>query len=211
MEEGIPNTTDIMIHSSDEHDPKGTTSTIGITSNEIDVPSSSPPDHVANQPQPTDSMVTVRLSDPSPGFEQSEEHGASEPPALKIDTDVAAKRLSSSSVDVPAADAETPTTPFQDVEDQQEQEQEPPSGVVAKEMGPSSDTVSVGEEQQLLTSNEAKIDGAQRTRSDSSTTSISEGSDGVDWEELERNEEQEPRDEGSDEVRNPRNRELIIE
>lgn len=40
-----------------------------------------------------------------------------------------------------------------------------------------------------------------RSRSNSSTTASSSNSTPVDWDELERSEEQEPRDEGSDEVR----------
>lgn len=40
-----------------------------------------------------------------------------------------------------------------------------------------------------------------RSRSNSSTTASSSNSTHVDWDELERSEEQEPRDEGSDEVR----------
>lgn len=40
-----------------------------------------------------------------------------------------------------------------------------------------------------------------RSRSNSSTTASSSNSTRVDWDELERSEEQEPRDEGSDEVR----------
>ena len=57
----------------------------------------------------------------------------------------------------------------------------------------SSSMPSIGEEGQSVST--------VRSRSNSSTTASSSNSTHVDWDELERSEEQEPRDEGSDEVR----------
>ena len=56
----------------------------------------------------------------------------------------------------------------------------------------------------MVNERSVSISGTFRSRSDSSGTLSSTGSAQVDWDELERSEEQAPRDEGSDEVKSTR-------
>lgn len=134
-------------------------------------------------PLPTDSMVTVRLSDPPAAstlesFSQVQEYAASLPNDL----------LEEPQETIPMHADRSPDINENAIvleEDSQED--------MVRDVTISMSSM-VEEEQSICTS------GTIRSRSDSSGTFSSSGSAQVDWDELEKSEEQAPRDEGSDEV-----------
>jgi hypothetical protein len=134
--------------------------------------------HVGSTPLPTDSMVTVRLSDPilstsiaPPTLNVIAEAG--NPDFLEIDNTRSVRSC-------------TPCTEFQDLDEEREGISQRTSATHITEE-PMEEPYFPSD---VLSS---------RSRSNSAGTDISEGT-GVNWDELERTEEREPRDEGSDEV-----------
>ncbi|KAL6715151.1 hypothetical protein ACLMJK_007415 [Lecanora helva] len=132
-------------------------------------------------PLPTDSMVTVRLSDP---------------PVASLDQPSSRRGSHVTSVDTQVLEAPEETNIMRRL-----------TALGTEEDGVILDDVSVGirrestismasipeEEESIRTS------GTMRSRSDTSGSFSSDGSAQVDWDELEKSEEQAPRDEGSDE------------
>ena len=133
----------------------------------------------------TISMVTVRLSDaePLPSIVEQEPHDDNGPPTGRTgrsveENDVA--QLPKSAADLDEAQTLGDNGVDRSRRTSMVSANSDEHGVEAtSDVGPSSD----------------------RSRRGSSSTSSSEGSTRVDWEGLEKTEEQEPRDEGSDEVR----------
>lgn len=137
------------------------------------------PPSTKNSDLPTDSMVTVRLSDASTTISLSES-----------DEDDATVKISADEVVV----AEPP--PVEDPEEDATLNTDLPTlddsaKVPMWRRKSSVSTVSLQEDESTATI---------RSRSDSSGTLSSHNSAQVDWDELEKSEEQAPRDEGSDEV-----------
>ena len=133
-------------------------------------------------PLPTDSMVTVRLSDPpvAPAMKAnppaSNDNTSPKIQELERQPELDSMRVGSiSDIDNNAAILE------EELQDTQRRSSVSMASVVE-------------EEQSIRTS------GTVRSRSDTSGSFSSNGSAKVDWDELERSEEQAPRDEGSDEV-----------
>ncbi len=122
-----------------------------------------------------DSMVTVRLS---------------EPPVLTVDTRVPTKQIGGTHTKVVEETPDTPGISLAGVEEDVLEEESPritmmdPNG---NELLSPSGSESAGSQ-----------DGESRRGSDSSEESVEGG--GVNWEELEKTEENEPRDESSDDV-----------
>ena len=138
-------------------------------------------------PLPTDSMVTVRLSD-SPVASiletSSHEHTEVKPLAHEHELPVSPRQDATLPEDsVPTADEDAVILE----EDTNDISRESTASMAS----------SVEHERSISTS------GTIRSRSDSSGTLSSTGSAQVDWDELEKSEEQAPRDEGSDEVDPP--------
>ena len=130
-------------------------------------------------PLPTDSMVTVRLSD------------------LSLEPMTNKDAESKTHEDEQSQDEEA--QPKADVEDSVHQIDEDAVAPEQTKHETTRDSVTsmpsfIEDEPSICTS------GTLRSRSSSSGTSSSGASAQVDWDELERNEEQAPRDEGSDEV-----------
>ena len=143
------------------------------------------PDSPQNRPLPTDSMITVRLSDSShvtqldtstprtsiPGSNRKSIR-FSQPPVVEDNSSFSENDEAIMDEDVearPVSDARRESiTSLSSIRDCISQASEPSSG---------------------------------RSRSDSSGTLSSNGSAQVDWDELDKSEEQAPRDQGSDEVR----------
>ncbi len=131
---------------------------------------------------PTDSMVTVRLSDSPqlPTLDTSVQAHDQRPEFLESSTEILRRCLEDHehrSVDAGEKAAKVEDTP-----------------IVGTQRGSQASMLSALEEGSL-----ASATSTVRSRSDSSVSS-SNGSAQFDWDELERNEEQAPRDEGSDEV-----------
>jgi hypothetical protein len=120
---------------------------------------------------PHDSMVTVRLS---------------EPPNLTVDTSLETTRNRNSIVLADGQD--TPVNNFGGEEDIEEEEESPRITM----MDPNGNEVVSPSGSESAASH----DGESRRESDSSEGSVGE----VNWEELEKTEEQEPRDQGSDDA-----------
>jgi len=145
---------------------------------------------VRNQ-QSSDSMVTVRLSDPEPEVsihnEITEEEALEEFPEMGDEEDFAAK------------------TDNQIVYEHQAPMSPEEAKVVQRIHRDSVTSIQRESVLSMLSAvEEGGSDTASRTirsRSDSSGTYSSNGSAHVDWDELDKSEEQAPRDEGSDEVR----------
>jgi len=146
--------------------------------------------------QSTDSMVTVRLSDPEPEVsirnEIEEEEALEEFPKMGDEEDSAAKMGNQI-----VYEHQAPMLP----EEAKVVQRIHRDSLTSAQRGSVVSTLSAVEE--------GGSDAASRTirsRSDSSGTYSSSGSAHVDWDELDKSEEQAPRDEGSDEVRlmNPR-------
>lgn len=137
---------------------------------------------ITSGPLPTDSMVSVRLSDPTVASVLEKT-----PRAQDYVAPVAHNTL--------AGHEETLLNPSESISDSQEDaitlEEE------TKDMARDSvaSTTSVFEDEPSMATS-----GTIRSRSDTSGSFSSDSSAQVDWEELERSEEQAPRDEGSDEV-----------
>ena len=138
-----------------------------------------------NGPLPTDSMITVELSDsPVATIFEMSSHNDTEEDSLGVDQshNEAQERKGSALVDQRGSTDDENVIIFE--EDRKELYRE--------------STVSMAS----LVENRRSLSaaGTIRSRSDSSGTLSSTESAQVDWDELERSEEQAPRDEGSDEV-----------
>jgi hypothetical protein len=143
------------------------------TEAEIEIESESSHERQHQEPFPHDSMVTVRLSEP--------------PPVLKIDTSVLRKDQNNV---IGGGKQPGVGTPDSLLADGQTQEEESPRITM---MDPNGEVLSpTGSESGSERNTES------RRESDSSEGSVDGG--GVNWEELEKTEEQEPRDESSDDV-----------
>ena len=138
-----------------------------------------------NRPLPTDSMMTVRLSD-TPSL--SSEHFPT--PDRKSLTDSVRTSVRFSQ---PASFKDI--TPPGDNDEACLDEDTEVVHTATSNRASSMSITSIQEEEYL-----ASASSTIRSRSDSSATASSNGSAQVDWDELERSEEQAPRDEGSDEV-----------
>ena len=134
-------------------------------------------------PLPTDSMGTVRLSDPPvvPALEESLPPNSHVIPleSQVLEGQQGAKFMRT---DNRSEDSENALFFEDDIDDTEKQ--------LVKSMAGT-----VGEDQSIRTFSTI------RSRSDTSGSFSSNGSAQVDWDELEKSEEQAPRDEGSDEVR----------
>jgi hypothetical protein len=135
-------------------------------------------------PMPHDSMVTVRLSEPSAL------------PALTVDTNVQqnAERESAISNDSIKTEEETtsvqtPDITLDDVQEEQEEQEESPRITM---MDPNGNEVE----------SPMEPESARESRRGSDSTEASEAEE-VNWEELEKTEENEPRNESSDDVSPP--------
>ncbi|KAI9890601.1 MAG: hypothetical protein M1814_003799 [Vezdaea aestivalis] len=144
------------------------------------------------KPLPTDSMVSVRLSDSpiSPTFD--DDHSQ---PALSIDTAIDSRRVTLIEDNSSSPSMSTPLTMFQeDMEDQQ-------TTLDLEDLSPCLDSEPSSDgpiENETIPASPLSM--TQRASDSSSTTHISEeASDNVDWVQLDKHEEEEPRDEGSDE------------
>jgi hypothetical protein len=130
-----------------------------------------------NTPLHHDSMVTVRLSEPP------------SPPPLTVDTQ-ATPTMVETEVEI------SPTTPFKQTEDDEDIEQTPPTR--------QSRPAAVGEDGIDLASRmseieiESPVEDDTRRGSESSEESISNE---VNWEELQKTEDEQPRDQDSEDVR----------
>lgn len=133
-------------------------------------------------PLPTDSMVTVRLSDPPISLAQEDA-----PPADD--------HVNSLVQNMPEKEEETASRPAECITDANENAivLEDEIENTAKESIAS--TTSIDNDEPSIPTSETL-----RSRSDTSGSFSSTNSAQVDWEQLEKNEEQAPRDEGSDEV-----------
>ena len=131
---------------------------------------------------PTDSMVTVRLSDP--------------PVASITDPCSQTERRNTSSSNVLLEEQRGPNSMYTDnVSDANE------DAVVFEEDSPKIETQSKNQMANIAEEGHSiHTSSTIRSRSDTSGSFSSNGSAQVDWDELERSEEQAPRDEGSDEV-----------
>ena len=138
-----------------------------------------------NRPMPTDSMVTVRLSDTS-GVRSLRISMSEDAPLPKsVGDSVEASR--------PRARGDSNATIEIDGQDVNEIADVVP---LSEQYRESIMSVTSIQEEETLASAGSTI----RSRSDSSGTLSSNGSAQVDWDELEKSEEQAPRDGGSDEV-----------
>ena len=132
---------------------------------------------------PHDSMVTVRLSEPAPL------------PALTVDTNVQSKEeiesavspLSNDNIEIEedTTSVQTPDITLDDVQEEQEEEQEESPRITM--MDPNGNEV------------ESPMEPDRESRRGSDSTEASEAEE-VNWEELEKTEENEPRNESSDDV-----------
>lgn len=141
---------------------------------------------IQNSILPTDSMVTVRLSGsplPLPSNQDVDSHKESFAKAFVVQNSSSIKTSCNVNDDIELAVAPT------HVEEEHTPEEQ--RGSVA--------TMPITPGEDIVTSSASTV----RSRSDSSGTFSSTDSAQVDWDELEKSEEQAPRDEGSDEV-NPR-------
>ena len=136
-------------------------------------------------PLPTDSMVSVRLSDP-PVASSVEISTPSDDNVFPVDGQGFQARQN---VDAMCSDNNIiyneDAIILEDGDHSQDLERQPTLSMA-----------SIAEEEQSI-----RTSGTIRSRSDTSGSFSSNGSVQVDWDELEKSEEQAPRDEGSDEVR----------
>ena len=160
-------------------------------SQDEDVHTESPPSQRPSLPS-TDSMVTVRLSN-SPSVSQS---NTSTPRNSISDSIRKSLRFSFHSPTHGRSDSAAIDEVAVGEMTENEEGIEPASTVVERTLS----TTSMGSIQDRTST--ASALSSQRSRSDSSGTLSSNGSAQVDWDELERSEEQAPKDQGSDEVRN---------
>lgn len=138
-----------------------------------------------NRPLPTDSMVTVRLSDTLS--------------LSSVDTSIPDRSSLTDSVRTSVRFSHPAS--FEDItlageNDEACLDEDSDCAPTATSKRASSMSVTSIQVEESLASTSSTI----RSRSDSSATASSNGSAQVDWDELERSEEQAPRDEGSDEV-----------
>ena len=141
---------------------------------------------IQNRPLPTDSMMTIRLSEDTPSL--SSVHTSTPDRNSLTDSVRTSVRFSQ-----PGSFKDI-TLPGNNDEACLDEDPE----VVPSATGNRASSMSITsiQEEESLASASSTI----RSRSDSSATASSNGSAQVDWDELERSEEQAPRDEGSDEV-----------
>ena len=136
-------------------------------------------------PLPTDSMVTVRLSDP-PVASSLEISSGTNNNVIPVDGQVLGARQEANAL---CSNNHLITNEEAVILDDEDDSQD---------LGRRSmhSMTSIAEEEQSI-----RMSGTVRSRSDTSGSFSSNGSAQVDWDELEKSEEQAPRDEGSDEVR----------
>lgn len=146
------------------------------TQDRVEVPIASPTIDESN-PLPHDSMVTVRLS---------------EPPTLTIDTTTSAKPITRISI-IGEVITQTPDILLDEEEEKGENAEEDGSPKITGMDPNGNDILSPSGSDSAGSQN-----GESRRGSDSSEDSVEGG--GVNWEELEKTEENEPRDESSDDV-----------
>ncbi|KAI9823497.1 MAG: hypothetical protein M1819_001340 [Sarea resinae] len=147
----------------------------------------SPRMHTDGAALPTDSLVTVRLSDPDPLREivQTPEKTA---PATALTGDEAQnEETSDGEMDRQSLETTTPAVVHDELK-----------GTKTRTPEASFDE----DDSEIIALDDVPLEsysGDVRSRSDSSSTQSTEGSTKVDWEELDKSEEQAPRDSGSDE------------